>query len=67
MQHLTVHVDLLLRNGKKFMISQVVMKIDINQVSKKKSISRSNLCEYSDAYIAVKGTITFTNPNNTFD
>ena len=49
------------------MISQVVMKIDINQVSKKKSISRSNLCEYSDAYIAVKGTITFTNPNNTYD
>ena len=25
---------------------------------------RSNLCDYSDAYIAVKGIITVTIPNN---
>ena len=25
---------------------------------------RSDLCDFSDAYIAVKGTITVTNPNN---
>ena len=25
---------------------------------------RSDLCDYSDAYIVVKGTITFTNPAN---
>ena len=25
---------------------------------------RSDLCDFSDAYIVVKGTITVTNPNN---
>ena len=25
---------------------------------------RSNICDFSDAYIVVKGTITVTNPNN---
>ena len=25
---------------------------------------RSDLCDYSDAYIVVKGTITVTNPDN---
>ena len=28
------------------------------------SMVRSDLCNYSDAYIVVKGTITVTNPNN---
>ena len=32
-QHL-MYLDLLLKNGLKFMISQVVLKIDINQVNK---------------------------------
>ena len=27
---------------------------------------RSDLCDYSDAYIVVKGTITVTNPNSVF-
>ena len=31
----------------------------------KTSILRSDLCDYSDAYIIVKGDITVTNPNNT--
>ena len=26
---------------------------------------RSNLCDFSDAYIIVKGNITVTNPKNT--
>ena len=30
----------------------------------KTSMLRSDLCDYSDAYIIVKGTITVTNPNN---
>ena len=30
----------------------------------KTSILRSDLCDFSDAYIVVKGTITVTNPNN---
>ena len=30
----------------------------------KTSTVRSNLCDYSDAYIAVKGIITVTIPNN---
>ena len=25
---------------------------------------RSDLCDYSDAYVIVKGTITVTNPDN---
>ena len=31
------------------------------QIKFKTSIIRSNLCDYSDAYIHVKGTIQFTN------
>ena len=30
----------------------------------KTSVLRSDLCDYSNAYIVVKGTITVTNPNN---
>ena len=30
----------------------------------KTSMLRSDLCDYSDAYINVKGTITVTNPND---
>ena len=32
--------------------------------SKQTSMLRSDLCNFSDAYIAVKGTITVTNPEN---
>ena len=34
------------------------------QIRFKTSILRSNLCDYSDAYIVVKGTITVTRPNS---
>ena len=30
----------------------------------KTSLLRSDLCDYSDAYVWVKGIITVTNPNN---
>ena len=30
----------------------------------KTSMLRSDLCDYSDAYVWVKGKITITNPNN---
>ena len=30
----------------------------------KKSMLRSDLCDFSDAYIVVKGTITVVRPNN---
>ena len=34
------------------------------QIRFKTSLFRSDLCDYSDAYVWVKGTITVTNPNN---
>ena len=35
-----------------------------NQIRFKTSMLRSDLCDYSDAYIVVKGKTTVTNPNN---
>ena len=37
------------------------------QIRFKASMLRSDLCDYSDAFIAVKGTITVTDPNNAND
>ena len=38
------------------------------QIRFKTSVLRSDLCDSSDAYIVVKGTITVTNPdNNAYD
>ena len=34
------------------------------QIRFKTSMLRSDLCDYSDAYIVVKGTITVTDPND---
>ena len=34
------------------------------QIRFKTSMLRSNLCDFSDAYIVVKGKIAVTNPNN---
>ena len=47
-----MNLDLLLKNGHKFVICQVVLKIDTNQML------RSDLCDFSDAYIVVNDTIT---------
>ena len=52
-----MYLNLLLKNELKFMISLIMEKIDTNQVSK------SDLCDYSDAYIA-EGTITVTDPKD---
>ena len=49
------------------MISQLVLMIEINQTEKirfKTSMLRLALCDYSDAYIVVKGMITVTDPDN---
>ena len=66
-------LDLLLKNGKKFMISLVMPKIDASkQIKFKTSMLQSNLCDFSDAYTVVKGTINIcifdfnTDFNNTF-
>ena len=42
------------------MISRVVLKIVTNQTRFKRSILGLDLCDFSDAYITVKGTITVT-------
>ena len=34
------------------------------QIRFKTSMLQSDLCDYSDAYIVVKGTINVTDPNN---
>ena len=36
-------------------------KYDKSNITFKTSMRRSNLCDYSDAYILIKGTITVTN------
>ena len=49
------------------MVSQVVSKIDTkpsNQIRFRTSVLRSDLCNFNDAFIVVKGTITVTNPDN---
>ena len=39
---------------------------DVNkEIRIKTSMLRSDLCDFNDAYIAVKGTITVTEPDNT--
>ena len=47
------------------MISQVVLMINIKQTNIRfeTSMLRSDLCDYSDAYIVVKGDITLTKTN----
>ena len=37
-----------------------------NQIRYKTSMLRLDLCDYSDAYIVVKGTITIEGGNNSF-
>ena len=38
---------------------------DNKEIRIKTSMFRSDLCDFSDAYIVVKGTFTVTNPNDT--
>ena len=54
-----IYQDLLLKNGLKFMINQEEITILIKKLeTKHQSMGRSDLCDYSDAYIVVKGVIT---------
>ena len=55
---------MLLRNGLKFMINQKENYNSNKKIRIKTSMLRSDLCDFSDAYIVVKGDITVTNPNN---
>ena len=52
-----IYPYLLLKNGLKFMINQEEIRI-------KTSMQRSELCDFSDAYIVVKGIITVTESEN---
>ena len=55
---------MLLRNGLKFMINQSQENNNPNkEIRIKTSISRSDLCDFSDAYIVVEGNITVTKKN----
>ena len=47
------------------MINQKKNKNSVNkEIRIKTSILRSDLCDFSDAYIVVKGTVTVTKSNN---
>ena len=66
---------MLLKNGLKFMINQKKNYNVNKKIRIKTSMLRSDLCDFSDAYIVVKGNITvdkktftaedFEDPNNT--
>ena len=76
-QHLMIKIyqELFLKNGLKFMINQKKNYSPNKEIRNKASMLRSDLCNFSDAYIVVKGNIivdkkTFTAndfeaPNNT--
>ena len=50
------------KNGLKFMINQ--KKVTMLTKKLETPMLRSDLCDFSDAYIVVKGTITVVRPNN---
>ena len=59
-----IHQDLLLKNGLKFN-DQSRGNFDVNkEIRIKTSMLISNLCDFNDAYIVVKGDITVGAPNN---
>ena len=70
-----IYQDLLLKNRLKFMINQKEVYNVNKEIRIKTSMLRSDLCDYSDAYIVVKGNIIvdkeaftaddFGAPNNT--
>ena len=61
---INTYQDLLLKNGLKFRINQKEI-IEFNkEIRVKTPTLRSDLCDFSDEFIVVKGTITVANPNN---
>ena len=59
-----IYQDLLLKNGLKFTIDQEKIIESTKKIRTKTPMLRSDLCDFSDAYILVKGTITVTDPVN---
>ena len=55
---------LLLKNGLRVQSQSVNTYNTSKPIRFKTSMLRSDLCDYSDAYLRVKGTITVTDPNN---
>ena len=55
---------MLLRNELKFMINQKKITILTKKIELKHQCLDQIFCDFSDAYIVVKGDITVTNPNN---
>ena len=58
-----IYQDLLLKKWVEF-YDQSEGNYDVNkEIRIKTSMLRSDLCDYSDAYIVVKGTVTVLRPN----
>ena len=58
-----IYQNLLLKNGFTFIVNK--KNDDVNkEIRIKTSMLRSDLYDFSDAYIVVKGTITVLRPNN---
>ena len=71
-QKITNQLDTTSNNVPRF-ISKIWIKVHCQsnkiystnkQIRLKKSMLQSDLCDYSGAYIVIKGTITVTDPNN---
>ena len=58
-----IYQDLLLKNELTFTINQKKITMLKKKIRIKTPMLRSDLCDFSDEYIVVKGTITVTNPN----
>ena len=59
-----IYRDLLLKNGLRFMINQKKNYSVNEEIRIKTSMLRSNICDFSDAYLVVKGDITVTETDN---
>ena len=59
-----IYQDLVLKNGLKLKINQEKNYTVNKEIRITTSMLRLNLCDFSNAYIVVKGDITVTEPNN---
>ena len=59
-----IYQDLLLKNGLKFTMNQKKNYSPDKEIRIKTSMLRSNLCEFSDAYIVIEGDITLEGDND---
>ena len=59
-----IYQDLLLKNGLE-VYDQSGRNYNVNkEIRIKASMLKSDLCDYFNAYIVLKGTVTATNPDN---